>query len=1014
MTRLLTVISLSLFSLGLLALVAPSQAAVCGGAGTSVSTLTFADYSWNDTVNGYVYYIHPCSNVTQSACQGIETSLGGSMACQVAYSGTAYSLAVWNAATTQASTVWTRLGPREGGPGVTMSLTDGQGCGSSTGSPRSLTINYLCNETLAAGVATLVSVNETSTCNYLATMQTSQVCPPHTVSTCGTTGLDLTSITNTDLVWADSTRNYTYYFRPCGTVSSAQCANSPYGDADEAMMCQASGTNGEITPNTYDLAWWNPTVANWRRRQNGNWWQMTISDGTTCDAAAGVSRQLTVNFMCSATATTPVMTLVNETTTCYYVATVMTSLACNTTGIIATQSDCGGDYDLDFLSQQDLIYTPANSGLSYAFRPCGVVANAQCQSQNNTQSSMMCQIQQGSSTTYDLAIYIPSFVTYTPTLNGIQMYIQDGDFCATTGANRSLTVNFNCQVGPLGDQAKFLSLYEANTCQYVATVTTNRVCRVGRPNGYCGSANYDFSLAGNVDYQWTSANGQYTYYFQPCGAVYNSQCNSSTAAQGSMMCQAVQGSSTAYDIAFYDSNLVSWYKLANGGWQLFVQDGTSCGSSGYLRALTANFVCGTSPVFNNLTEVTTCNYVAYVTTPQACAAVSAGQSAGVMVSYTGSNAYSYETVSTCGGPYNLASLTTTDLSWTGGGYVWYLRPCGAVSNSNCTAAAAAAGQSVWMLCQDSLNSAGAYDASVYSPYQASYTPTRQGLIMQVADGALCGTLGSRVTNVYFMCNSSATTASIYNITESPTCTYNVFVYTNLTCPTTSTACGGAGYDLSALTTRGDLQQVNSTSGYTWYFSPCGVVQNSVCQANADTQDASMCQVATGSNSSYEVAVYAPQLTIWTALSNGVQMVVQDGETCNGYDFERVLTVNFLCGQGGGYQFISMYEATLCNYVAQINTGLACSQLQSSSSSSSLSGGAIAGIVIAVIVAVACLCLLVAFVYGRSGSKGQKGGKSSWNSADAAAQRSAGSFNDLEASQSAVEMETAPSDGTSSP
>ena len=55
--------------------------------------------------------------------------------------------------------------------------------------------------------------------------------------------------------------NYTYYFRPCGVVTSPQCANNPYGNvAGEAMMCQATGQNGELSPNTYDIAWWNPSA----------------------------------------------------------------------------------------------------------------------------------------------------------------------------------------------------------------------------------------------------------------------------------------------------------------------------------------------------------------------------------------------------------------------------------------------------------------------------------------------------------------------------------------------------------------------------------------------------------------------------------------------------------------------------------------------------------------------------------------------------------------------------------
>ena len=336
-----------------------------------------------------------------------------------------------------------------------------------------------------------------------------------------------------------------------------------------------------------------------------------------------------------------------------------------------------------------------------------------------------------------------------------------------------------------------------------------------------------------------------------------------------------------------------------------------------------------------------------------------------------------------------------------------------VSNSNCTNAAALAGTSGWLLCQDSLSGTGTYDASIYTPYQATYYPVRSGVIMQVADGATCGTAGSRVTRVYFQCNASATTAAIYNVTESPTCTYNVYVWTNLTCPVASTTCGGAGYDVSALTARGDLQQVNATSGYTWYFSPCGVVQNSLCQANVNTQASSMCQVSTGTNSTYDVAVYNPQLTQWTALSNGVQMVVQDGATCDGYDFERVLTVNFLCGQGGGYQFVSMYEATLCNYVATINTGLVCSQLQSGASSSiSLSGGAIAGIVIGAIAAALVLGVLALLCYSRVGLPRSRKGES-YGSKGKAEPRTTGSFADLEATQSDVEMEATETSTSSS-
>ena len=267
---------------------------------------------------------------------------------------------------------------------------------------------------------------------------------------------------------------------------------------------------------------------------------------------------------------------------------------------------------------------------------------------------MMCQAYQGQSTvTYDISIYNPTAVTYTPTLTGIQMYIADGDTCGPYGP-RSLTVNFVCQQGGGPNTISFVGWSENPTCTYFATVTTPAVCRSGRQNGICGSGNYDFSLSGTSEYAYSTANGAYTYYFQPCGQVLNAQCNANNATASSMMCQAVNGQTTTYDLAFYDANLVSWYRLTNG-WQMFVQDGASCGGSGYERALTVNFICGSSPVFMNMTEVTTCNYVAFVMTPQACAAIGTG---GTGISFagqgsTGTGVPAYETITKCGGAYNV-------------------------------------------------------------------------------------------------------------------------------------------------------------------------------------------------------------------------------------------------------------------------------------------------------------------------------------------------------------------------
>ena len=311
--------------LSLLSLPTPSTAVPCGAAGFDLSSLTYADYSYvtnNVGVNQtqYTYYFHPCGNVTYAGCQGLEASYGGSMMCQVPVGANAattnYSLAVWKPDYTTSG--WTPLAQ---GLGVQWQISDGQGCGSDTGSPRSLTVNFICDTTVQAGLLNFVNLTETSTCVYLATVRTAAVCQAasNAGSTCGYGGLDLSSITGTDLVYQDVAHNYTYYFRPCGTVTSAQCAQNPYGNvAGEAMVCQATGTHGEYDPNTYDLSWWNPTLANWRRfggGGNGGTWVMDLQDGTTCGGYG--ARSVQVRYECLANATTPYMYLVNETSTCF-------------------------------------------------------------------------------------------------------------------------------------------------------------------------------------------------------------------------------------------------------------------------------------------------------------------------------------------------------------------------------------------------------------------------------------------------------------------------------------------------------------------------------------------------------------------------------------------------------------------------------------------------------------------------------------------------------------------------
>lgn len=272
---------------------------------------------------------------------------------------------------------------------------------------------------------------------------------------------------------------------------------------------------------------------------------------------------------------------------------------------------------------------------------------------------MLCQAETGNSETHNIATYVAASTSYQPTVRGLSMYIADGDMCGSTP--RSLTAYFQCSNTPQ-NQPLLVSVSEPQQCQYVAYVNTSGVCRRDRQGGICGSDGFDFSLTNDSpDYAWVSNDYRYTYYFRPCQAVFSGVCLNSTSTAGSMMCQSVNGQLGGYDIAVYDYDLVSWARLTNG-WQMYVQDGTSCGT--FDRSLTVNFICAQGqPYMHNLTETSTCQYLAIVYTTQACAPVANGGSTGTIATSTGPSV-GYEQPTGCGGPYNLNSLASTDLLYT--------------------------------------------------------------------------------------------------------------------------------------------------------------------------------------------------------------------------------------------------------------------------------------------------------------------------------------------------------------
>ena len=120
-----------------------------------------------------------------------------------------------------------------------------------------------------------------------------------------------------------------------------------------------------------------------------------------------------------------------------------------------------------------------------------------------------------------------------------------------------------------------------------------------------------------------------------------------------------------------------------------------------------------------------------------------------------------------GGVYDLTALDSTDIFFnvTIGpvGLYWY-RPCSAVNTSTCTGTTLPTSY-----CQYGGYSLG-YGGT---PGSTTYTVTTTGLLIQQQDGTVCNGYFPRESNVYLVCNASATTPLFGGFSEAPQGTANL-------------------------------------------------------------------------------------------------------------------------------------------------------------------------------------------------------------------------------------------------
>ena len=910
-----------------------SSAQSCGYGGISVSTtadliLYTPSYNWT---------IRPCGVVSTPGycnaqfCQG--TTNVSYYSATGNYAGTGSDNAPLWAYTTY-------LGQN----GIAQIIQDGTDCGGV--GARQGTIEFICNS--SATTPYFAAVNEPATCHYQAIVYTSAACSITAAAiqqvgstvistTCGAGIYNLASLVGSDITFLPGDSS-THYIRVCGVVNSTTlCAgNGP------TSVCQVSSGTG------YTLAMYEPILYPTVYVYNSNGISQIIQDGQRCGGAEE-ERLSNITFVCNSAATTPVVTSVTESPQCHYNYIIQTSAVCGSAyAAVSPQATCGfGPYDLTPLTQQDFTLFQTNN--SWAIRPCGVVqtpgyCNAQfCQGTTNV--SYWNPNGDYSSTGTDNAP-LWAYTTYQG-MPGVAQIIQDGTDCGGYGSRQG-TIEFICNSA--ATTAYLATVIETVTCHYQAVIMTNLVCgataaqlqTVGSAtiSTQCGGGIYDLSALTNQEFNTTETGSNWVNYIyvRLCGTVQSTNLcvlNSTSPAQ---VCQIdLSGGGAGLTLALYQPYLYPsvWTYNGNGVSQI-IQDGTRCGTAEEERLTNITLQCNTAATtayISSFFESPLCHYNFIVQTNQVCGSPFAA-------------ALSLPTTSTsCQyGPYNLNSISGTDLIWYGNGYWWAIRPCGTVSTTGFCAGQFCQGGTTISLWNGTAVANYAATGADNVPIWASVSyGNANGVAQIIQDGTSCGgNVGDRQGAIYFICNQTATTPFIQTVFEGVACHYTAVIQTSVVCGVTagatqvpggafiSSQCGGGIYNLTSLAATDILGVVNPVSTdntlYNYYINICGAVRNTnLCFVN-NSVNASVCQVSTNSTYGYPLATWQPTVypVVWqyNGGSGGVSQIIQNGFSCGGE--ERLTNLTLVCSPTATTPvFVSAVEAPTCHYTITIQTNAVC-------------------------------------------------------------------------------------------
>ena len=475
---------------------------------------------------------------------------------------------------------------------------------------------------------------------------------------CQAFGVDLSTISSSDLVYVDNVKNYTYYFHPCAAVSVPICANTV--SLSHAQVCQVSFT---LTSNAA-LSVWNPTAVVYAPSANSSAvFRQILADGASC--SGGAARITYVDYFCARGTTSSVLAFVAEAPTCTYTLQVQTPAVCASPLACTTVS--GDQYNgtlcptvpnpLTQTSPTSILAGQDNNNrwvpMPFSFPVYGVYYNRMYVSSNGllqfgasaandagdvvtslpAQQNLIDALPLIAAFGSDLIITARGSVTYsteTSASTGLRIFVVrflNVDYIGARTAGSELGVSFDVllyegssrmdirynQVDLLAGQPfavgvssddgySFFALYNAAVLNQAVVNALQGATLSLSFNGVlagsqCGSLGYNFASLMSTDLSYLDQANGYIYYYRPCGQVSNTACALQNGTYDASLCQVAINPSTLQPTGVATNLAV--YNPSAAVWSYLPNGVQMAIQDGQKcgtqpRAAIVNYICGTS------------------------------------------------------------------------------------------------------------------------------------------------------------------------------------------------------------------------------------------------------------------------------------------------------------------------------------------------------------------------------------------------------------------------------------